>query len=202
MILDLFLSIQPFPSSTFVNKILQAAAFEGVMFLIIPILGVIVEYIIVRGLRKMIAGLTSVSTEYYFSNYVLFFGVVVHELSHALFALITGAKIMKIVLFKPDNGSLGHVEFQARGNTFLQALQFSVSACAPVVVGIVFLTALIFKVFPVLSTPIQWVLTIYASVSVLFHMNMSKADLNCYFKGAGPILLVGLPVCLMVFFVR
>ena len=172
MILDLFLSIQPFPSSTFVNKILQAATFEGVMFLIIPILGVIVEYIIVRGLRKMIAGLTSVSTEYYFSNYVLFFGVVVHELSHALFALITGAKITKIVLFKPDNGSLGHVEFQTRGDAFSRALQLSVSACAPVVVGSILLTALIFKVFPVLSTAIQWVLTIYASVSVLSSFSM------------------------------
>ena len=201
MILDLFLSIHPF-SSVFANKIIQALAFEGVMFLIIPILGVIVECIIVRGLRKMIANLISGPAEYYFSNYVLFFGVVVHELSHALFALITGAKITKIALFKPDNGSLGHVEFQTRGDAFSRALQLSVSACAPVVVGSVLLTALIFKVFPVLSTAIQWVLTIYASVSVLFHMNMSKADLNCYFKGAGPILLVGLPVCLMIFLIR
>lgn len=201
MILDLFSSIHP-ASSEFVNKIIQAAAFEGVMFLIIPLLGVIVEYIIVRGLRKMIAALISGQAEYYFSNYVLFFGVVVHELSHALFALITGAKITKIALFKPDNGSLGHVEFQTRGDAFLRALQLSVSACAPVVVGSILLTVLIFRIFPALSTTIQWILTIYASVSVLFHMNMSKADLKCYFKGAGPILLVGLPVCLMVFLIR
>lgn len=172
------------------------------MFLIIPILGVITEYIIVRGLRKIIARLLSGTVEYYFSNYVLFFGVVVHELSHALFALITGAKITEIALFKPENGSLGHVEFQARGNAFLRALQLSVSACAPVVVGSVILFTLIFKVFPVLSTTIQWILTIYALVSVLFHMNMSKADLNCYFKGAGQLFLAGLPVCLMVFLVR
>ena len=201
MILDLFLSIHP-ASSILANKIIQAVAFEGVMFLVIPILGIIVEYIIVRGLRKIIARLTSRSVEYYFSNYVLFFGVVVHEISHALFALITGAKITEIALFKPDNNSLGHVEFQPRGDTFLRALQLSVSACAPVVVGSILLIGLIFKVVPMLSTTIQWILTIYASVSVLFHMNMSKADLNCYFKGAGPILLVGLPVCLMVFLGR
>ena len=201
MILDLFLSIHPF-SSVFANKIIQALAFEGVMFLIIPILGVIVECIIVRGLRKMIANLISGPAEYYFSNYVLFFGVVIHELSHALFALITGAKITEIALFKPDNGSLGHVNFQTRGDPFLRALQLSVSACAPVVVGSILLTLLIFKVFPVLSTTILWVLTIYAAVSVLFHMNMSGADLKCYFKGAGPILLVGLPFCLMVFLIR
>ncbi len=37
-------------------------------------------------------------------------GVILHELSHALFCLITGAKITKISFFEKDGGSVEHTE--------------------------------------------------------------------------------------------
>lgn len=200
MIFDFFMSIAP-TASEFLNTLIRAAAFEAAVFLGIPLLGLFVECVIVMVIREMVLYEVFGSAEAYFCNYFLFPGVIIHELSHAFFALITGAKITELALFKPENGSLGHVSIIARGNAFTKALQRSVSACAPVVVGSILLSLLFFKAVPTLSTVGQWVTVIYLMVSILFHMNMSTADLKCYFKGAGPVLLLALPICIAIFFI-
>jgi len=198
MLLNFFSAIQP-TSSAVLNTIIQAIVFEVAMFLSVPLLGIVIEGIVVRGIRRIIAKLITGAGEYVFTSYILFIGVVIHELSHAFFALITGAKITEVALFKPEGGSLGHVSFVARGNAFFQALQNSFSACAPVVVGIIITSLIALRLFPVLNATWQWIVVIYLFVSVLFHMNMSGADLKCYFKGALPLLLLALPVCIILF---
>ena len=200
MILDFFSSIN-LTSSAILNTIIQAAAFEGAVFIGIPLLGLLIELVVVRVIREMIGYAIFGSAEPYFSNYFLFAGVVIHELSHALFAFVTGAKITEIALFKPEGNSLGHVAIQARGDAFMRSLQRSFSACAPVVTGSILLLIAVFRVFPAITTVAQWTVVIYLFISILFHMNMSSADLKCYFKGAGPVLLLLFPICLILFFV-
>jgi len=184
--------------SGFLNLLLQTLIFEVIMFLSVPVIGLIVDGVIVRGLRKLVQKIIGAKGEFYFSNYVLCIGVVIHELSHALFALISGAKIEEIALFKPEGDSLGHVNFTPRGKAPLRALQMSFSACAPVVMGIVICSFIIRKAFPVLVAVWQWIIMIYLFISVLFHMNMSTQDLKCYFRGTLPLLITALPICLII----
>ena len=164
-----------------------------------PAVGFIVESVMVNGLRRVLARLVGHRFECFFSNYALFVGVIIHELSHAFFALITGAKVVEVALFKPENGSLGHVVYQSRGNTFARALQSSFSSCAPVVVGLVLCGLMITKVFPILTVSWQWILAIYLFISIAFHMNMSKVDIKVYFSGLLPLLVIMLPItCILI----
>lgn len=198
-ILEFFTSINP-TTSEFANKIIQALSFELAIFLAIPLIGILINSIVVKGIRRVFTKILG-PAEVFFSNYVLFIGVVIHELSHALFALISGAKIVEIALFKPEGDMNGHVTIQTRGNAFIRAFQNSFSACAPVVVGSILLLLLIAsKVFPTLTVAWQWALVIYLFISILFHMNMSSADLKCYFKGTIQVLILLLPICLLIMF--
>ncbi len=185
-------------NSALANLLIQALLLEIAVFVAVPLVGIIIDGVFVRLVRSIIARLFTQKGEFVFSNYVLCVGVVIHELSHAFFALITGAKIVEIALFKPENGTLGHVLFQPRGNTFTRALQSSFSSCAPVVIGMVIATLFLAKIFPVLSATWMSIVAIYFFVSVVFHMNMSKQDLKVYFTGTLPLLAVFLPISLAV----
>jgi len=188
-----------FVQNGFINSAIQALIFEIVLFLSVPIIGIIINSIVVGGIRRIISKVIGRKAEFVFSNYILFFGVVIHELAHALFALITGAKIEQIALFRPQGDSLGYVSYRPRGNTFAKAIQNSLSACAPVIIGIVILSLLVYSIFPIIAATWQWILVIYIFISVLFHMNMSKVDLKCYFAGMLPTILVVLPFSLVYF---
>lgn len=118
-------------------------------------------------------------------------GTIIHEFAHATFAFITGAKVNKIQCFSLKKDTFGYVEYSTRGSKVQQMMQHSITACAPVVVGIIILP--IFIGFIPSSEPI-WlkILFIYLSISMFNHMNMSSADIKNYLKG--------LPVLFMVIF--
>ena len=133
-----------------------------------------------------------------FSNFLTFPGTVLHELSHAFVATITGAKVTEISFF--DFGpSLGHVSYRPRGNKFFCALQNSLTACAPVISGCIALSLLfilISKVESVLAT----IGVIYLIVCVIDHMTMSITDIINYFRGiwASAIFFFVLHIVLLV----
>jgi len=179
------------------NILIQAAVLEAVIVLLIPALGTAVNAVIVKGVRGVAVRLLGSRIEYFVSNYFLFVGVVIHELSHALFAFLTGAKVTEVAVFRPEGNALGHVCYYTRGPRILAALQNGLSSCAPVVTGLVVSALLTVKVFPVLTAPWQRGAVIYLLVAVVFHMNMSKADLKNYFKGAGVLVPVALPFCFL-----
>lgn len=64
-----------------------------------------------------------------------FIGVIHHELSHILLALLSGAKIADFELFKPNGRTLGEVKIIPRGPIFLKAIQKSLSGMAPIICG-------------------------------------------------------------------
>ena len=60
-------------------------------------------------------------------------GVPVHELSHAIMALVSGLKITRLSLFSPDpqTGQLGSVHFSYDPTSFWQRLAIGLTAFAP-----------------------------------------------------------------------
>lgn len=177
------------------NVLLQALCIEVAIVLLIPAIGLIVNEILVFGLRESFAKMLGPDVEWVISNYLLVIGVVIHELSHALFAFVTGAKVTEVAIFKPDGKSLGHVCYYTRGPAVLAAVQNSLGACAPVVTGLILSSLIIVIVFPLLTAIWQKCVAIYILVSIIFHMNMSRADLENYFRGAWVLILFALPFC-------
>ena len=120
---------------------------------------------------------------YFFVNFLTFPGTFVHEMAHLCFAVITGAKVDEVCMFENEDGRLGHISYHARGPWFTQALQHSLTAVAPTIVGFtlgVFLLQVIFSGGHSLWANIGlW----YLVVSLIDHSTMSDADLEHYFQG-------------------
>ena len=123
-------------------------------------------------------------------NYVFFPGVMIHELSHAFMALITGAKITEVALFKKQDESLGHVNFRNRGNFVVRSLQDIFISSAPMFGGAGVITACIYGLKHI-SKELWWlkILIGYIAVSMFFHMTMSPADIKVYVRGI-PVFMV------------
>ena len=149
---------------------------------VIFVAGLLVEWV-----GNMIAGILAVllggKAAFFIRNRLTFAGTVHHELSHALFALISGAKVTKVELFHVRGEQLGCVEFYARGNAFTRALQMTLASIAPVVCGTGSLCVLYWLWRYYCSEVWQYVLVGYLGVSIFFHMNMSMQDIKNAWRG-------------------
>ena len=122
---------------------------------------------------------------FFICNYLTLPGIIIHELSHALFVFLTGGKVSKICLLKiGDNEQLGYVNFNTRGNKITQSIQFALSSCAPVIIGTSLIWSLMHILIPgdnlsVVYRTIGW----YFCVSIMAHTSMSMADTENYIKG-------------------
>jgi len=127
-------------------------------------------------------------------NYLFFPGVMLHELAHALFAVLTGARVTELALFKKDGDSLGHVNFMHRGGTILVAVQRIFISSAPMFVGAVVVFACRYIIL--LDAVPLWgkILSGYIGVSMFFHMTMSPQDIKVYVKG--------IPVFMIILFIE
>ncbi|MBR6381569.1 MAG: hypothetical protein IKS07_07860 [Lachnospiraceae bacterium] len=117
-------------------------------------------------------------------NYLFFPGVMIHETAHALFALLTGAKVTEVALFKKEGHSLGHVAFRNRGGVFLVALQNILISAAPMFVGTAVLLGCRYVLlgYPDLALWVK-ILVGYLGISMFFHMTMSPEDIKIYVRG-------------------
>ena len=161
-----------------------------VLTAVIPFLGIVAEafnVLLVYILKKLVGSkFTNI-----LCNYITFPGTVHHELSHALLA---GAKIDHISLFKPDGESLGSVEYHNRGIFIFRAIQDSLSAIAPVLFGTLTSGLILFVLFK-LNLPLPAIIVlIYLLVSIILHMRMSPADIKIMWKGIPIIFLIVLLV--------
>lgn len=138
-------------------------------------------------------------------------GVVIHELSHALFLFVTGAKINEIVVradsrhpwtlyrargVRSSQGCLpnstGHVSFRMRGPYILQSFQRVIGSIAPTVVGVGCAAGLVYVIMVYCTAWWQYAICIYLLVCVLNGSSMSTTDIKN--------MLPGLPVCLLVLY--
>ena len=164
--------------------LISCGAFAAIVMGFVVVVGTIVERLDTF-LTTALAEATGRKVALFVINRVMFIGTVFHELSHALFAIATGAKVRKIrcfTLFSKD--MLGYVEFIPQGGKIKKALQTSLTSCAPVLTG--FVTAPFFfgvGIGPGLSLGLR-LLCMYTALSIVCHMSMSVEDLQLYGKGA------------------
>lgn len=117
-------------------------------------------------------------------NKLTFLGVIHHELAHALIFMLTGAKVVKITLFKlhPRDDYLGNVQVIARGPKLLQNIQYTLGSTAPVYMGIG--TLMILKYFIDISDGKIQAFFYYVAFSIVAHMDLSDKDIKLAIKGA------------------
>ena len=126
---------------------------------------------------------------YFFVNFVTFPGTFMHETAHLCFAVITGAEVDEICMFESGSGRLGHISYRTRGPWFLRAIQHTMSAVAPTIVGftlgIVLLRIIWAGGFSVWGYIGLW----YLVISLIDHSTMSDTDLEHYFQGVWIFIL-------------
>lgn len=112
-----------------------------------------------------------------------FIGVFHHELSHALLALLTGAKINSITLFRLSHkdGKLGEVKFTPRGLGITQAFQVVLTSIAPMLMGTLSLWLLLLHAIPSAvesKSVIPATVLGYLAFSIFIHMSLSSQDIK------------------------
>lgn len=156
----------------------------------VPVIGAVMNKIELLQMR-LLSKLFGVRIAGFICNRLLFMGTVIHELSHALFAFLSGAVVTKIrcfTLFSKD--TLGYVMFSTKGNTFKQSFQLAFTSCAPTVTGCL-LIMLLTCLFRNPNTSILYkVIIIYLGLSIADHMSMSPVDTKNYLKGCMCIFVV------------
>lgn len=163
---------------------------------LIPLIGKVVD-LINHLLLGVFSLLLPAETACFIFNKLTFLGVILHELSHALFCLVSGAKITDIRLFKLKGNNLGYVSYKTRGNFLLRAFQQAFSSCAPVIMGVICL-ALLIKVKSYFVSLIIWG---YLFFSIFVHSRMSDSDIKCYVKGilfVAPTIYLGVILWLIL----
>lgn len=123
--------------------------------------------------------------------WVTFIGVIHHELAHFLLALLTGAKIQSVVLFrlKAKDGNIGEVSFTPRGWNVAQSMQVVLSSVAPMLLGFISLLVLFVVVNPIV-TGIWQIVLYYVEFSILLNMSLSKQDVKNILTRIGWLMIV------------
>lgn len=154
------------------------------------------------GFKKACSLFASPEKIWILEGYLTYPGVVFHELSHALFAWLTGAHGIRISLRRRQLESggtvLGSVDFIPSSNPILQSVQRVASGVAPAVTGLVAMILMIMLAFPSCTQWWQWAIWIYLFVCVLLHSELSSQDLRT--AGAGiPWIAAALILVFLVF---
>lgn len=166
-----------------------STAFINVMIITIALilLGYLM-HLLSGGIAKLLATMIGSKAAIFVVNRVTFIGVIHHELSHALLAFISGAKIYEISLFKPNGKELGHVRLAYRGNVIIKAIQACLSAYAPVICG-TFTSMILIHILLEQNLPVwgQGIL-IFLLLSIILHEDLSMADIRNGLRGL-PIVM-------------
>ena len=136
-------------------------------------------------------------------GYLTYPGVVFHELSHALFALVSGARVTGISLRRRPSADgrgwvLGSVTFVPRGNRVLQSFQLAFTGAAPLVTGMAAMYLMLRYAFPACTETWQELVWGYLFLCVLLHTELSRADLRRILEGLPIVLLVLFAIFLVV----
>ena len=167
------------------KSLIVCAIYTIFLFLVVLAIGFIIDKLETYQI-KILNKIVGFKAAIFISNRLTFPGVMIHELSHALFATIFGAKVTKIKLLTLRNDDrLGWVEYITMGNKWKQGLQHVFSACAPTVVGITLELLLYHMLSNGFIKGFGWtVFVIYMMISIGDHMSMSKQDIKNYIRGA------------------
>ena len=169
----------------YVNYLLTAL----ILTFVIPVAGFVIEQI-VKMLYSVTASFFGNEFTYFIFNRLTFIGVFHHELSHALLATLTGAKVTKIVFFHPDGDRLGYVQYVTRGNVIMAAIQQTMASIAPVFCGALTSAGIYYYMSCTALVMWQMVLLWYVFISVILHMTMSSQDFKVMWRGIPVVYLI------------
>ena len=162
---------------------LKSLIFFASIYLGLVIIGFIMNKL-EMGLFLLVEKLSTRKIAHLVCNRLTFVGIAVHELSHAVFVVITGGKVLEIGLFDVFHGEqLGHVDFALRGGNIRRSLQLTFVSCAPVIVLGAIASVLVLFVWPIASVWWHYILLIYGLACCVCHMSMSTQDVKNYFRG-------------------
>lgn len=132
--------------------------------------------------------------------YITMLGVVHHELSHFIMALLSGAKVQSVVLFrtKPKDGNIGEVTFTPRGWNVVQSIQVVLTSVAPMLFGFFSLYLLVAKVNPIVTGSVQ-ALFYYLEFSIFLNMSLSKQDFKNILTRLGWLIIVLTLLFMLIF---
>ncbi|WP_429970450.1 hypothetical protein ACQW5G_05450 [Fructilactobacillus sp. Tb1] len=124
--------------------------FLSVALIGLPLLGGFISYYLAKNLKSYMVDNFSFKSQYWIGG----LGVIIHELGHAVFALIFLHRITKIKLlnFHPEDGTLGSVENSYNPHNWYQTLGSFFIGLAPLFMGLfVFWLLIKFLCHPVYS---------------------------------------------------
>ena len=180
-------------SQPFLLHILTSFTYTTLLVFVVVLIGRLIDCFEI-GQMRLLSRWVGMKFASFMCNRLTFPGIVIHELSHALFIWAAGGKIEKIRLFAfGGDGRLGYVEFRPKGSKLQRSCQMSFGSCAPVLTGIPLQMLFMYLIFNVVMPLWAYILLWYMSISVLFHMSMSAEDMKNYFKGMRvifPIMMV------------
>lgn len=174
-----------------ISNIIEALIYALIGPISLVFIGLLVHYLDLF-LTGLIAGLSNNTIAFIIRNYITYPGTVHHELAHAVFATLSGAKVVKINLI-PRGTQLGSVEFETRGNIFQKSIQLSLSAIAPVICGAISIFLMLRFIFPMCYLTWHYISFAYILISIFFHMTMSTQDIKNFIKG--------FPACILILFI-
>lgn len=161
------------------------AGVSAVLTILVIIVPVVIGMLL-SGLKRLeikIIAMLSHNLVHFFMHYVTFPGIVIHELSHWIFALITGAEVRDVCFFEDEDGRFGHVTTHSRGPWFIVAIQYTLIAIAPVIVGLILGFLLLRYIFAEQHSFGINIGLWYLVVCLINHSTMSKSDIEGYFRG-------------------
>lgn len=149
---------------------------------IVFLLIVMALQIIADGIKQITRKLLSIFVGKKFAifilNYATFIGTIHHELSHAIFAILTGAKILSVRLFTINRYKLGSVTYQLRGGIFRKALQQTIVSMAPLLTAIP-TSYILFKYgYSGTENILFKSFILYAIISIILQSSMSRQDIK------------------------
>lgn len=138
--------------------------------------------IIVDGIKRIIRKLLSIflgsKLSIFILNYGTFIGTIHHELSHAIFALLTGAKIVSAKLFTINKYKLGSVTYRLRGNILSKAIQQTIVSMAPLLTALPTSYMLYKYGYKATDSRMLHIIIIYIIASIILQSSMSDKDIR------------------------
>ena len=125
-------------------------------------------------------------------------GVLMHELSHALLAMLTGARVRSIHFTRTG----GETILEPRGNRVFRDIQLSLSAVAPALMGTLAIIGAYYLAMSDMKPLIKgigW----YLLLCAFLHSDLSGQDVKVYLRGLpGLFMLIFLCQAVCLFFTR
>lgn len=178
-----------------ITDVLVTAALDVLVVVALVASVAVISSLLEKLFRYIVVGFSgSPTSAFLIEGYLTYPGVLYHELSHALFGVISGARIGGISLRRREEAdgsvTLGSVDLYVSTHPIMGSFQLTLSGIAPAIMGMLALVLMVVFAFPNCSEWWTWVPWIYAFICVLVHSELSRPDLAAAGRGLPAIALV------------